>query len=191
MKYADIDRRVTETVADYIRHGYSINTSTMHGSQGEVAHIDLTDGKTLIRIYVQHFWLKDDFSNDGYEIIVGEADGSMRGAIWNNRLAVIRRDEFYEIGKTHGLPAWFGSRDEAIAADNIRVNRYAHRYEPISRYDLPEYTIGIAVKYIRRMLGIKKPSRANLRVRHAIRSKDGRLYGQYIITYYGKPYILH
>lgn len=111
MKYADINRRVTEIVADYIQRGYSINTATMEGSQGEAASIDLTDGKNVIRIFVQRFWLKDDLYNDGYELIVGEADrgirahqpaGRMYETIWNNKLNVIRRDEFYEIGKTHG-----------------------------------------------------------------------------------------
>lgn len=106
MKYADINRRVTEIVADYIQRGYSINTATMEGSQGEVASIDLTDGKNVIRIFVQRFWLKDDLYNDGYELIVGEADrgirahqpdGRMYETIWNNKLNVIRRDEFYEI----------------------------------------------------------------------------------------------
>ncbi|MBU8988130.1 hypothetical protein KTF61_00735 [Faecalibacterium prausnitzii] len=200
MKYADINRRVTEIVADYIQRGYSINTATMEGSQGEVASIDLTDGKNVIRIFVQRFWLKDDLYNDGYELIVGEADrgirahqpaGRMYETIWNNKLNVIRSDEFYEIGKTHGRPAWFGSRDEAVAAENIRVNRYAHRYEPVSKDSLSDYAAKIAKRYICRVTGIKHPNRAKINVRHAIRRDDGRVYGQYIVTYNGKSYILH
>lgn len=35
MKYADINRRVTEIVADYIQRGYSINTATMARTSSE------------------------------------------------------------------------------------------------------------------------------------------------------------
>ena len=115
----------------------------------------------------------------------------MYETIWNNKLNVIRRDEFYEIGKTHGRPAWFGSRDEAVAAENIRVNRYAHRYEPVSKDSLSDYAAKIAKRYICRVTGIKHPNRAKINVRHAIRRDDGRVYGQYIVTYNGKSYILH
>lgn len=45
MKYIDINRKFTETVSSYIAQGYIINTASMSGSQGEVAHIDLTNGK--------------------------------------------------------------------------------------------------------------------------------------------------
>lgn len=34
MKFADINRHVTEIVADYIQRGYSINTATMEGESG-------------------------------------------------------------------------------------------------------------------------------------------------------------
>lgn len=49
----------------------------------------------------------------------------------------------------------------------------------------------IAERYISRVTGIKHPNRAKLNVRHAIRRDDGRVYGQYIVTYNGKSYILH
>lgn len=42
-----------------------------------------------------------------------------------------------------------------------------------------------------RVTGIKHPNRAKINVRHAIRRDDGRVYGQYIVTYNGKSYILH
>ena len=52
MKYADINRRFTEIVAEWLAKGYSINTASMSGSQGETAKIDLTDGKEIVRILV-------------------------------------------------------------------------------------------------------------------------------------------
>lgn len=53
MKYADINRRFTEIVAEWLAKGYSINTASMSGSQGETAKIDLTDGKEIVRILVK------------------------------------------------------------------------------------------------------------------------------------------
>lgn len=50
MKYIDINQRFTAKVAEYIAKGYTINTATMSGSQGEVAHVDLTDGKQVVRV---------------------------------------------------------------------------------------------------------------------------------------------
>ena len=45
MKYIDINQRFTAKVAEYIAKGYTINTATMSGSQGEVAHVDLARGR--------------------------------------------------------------------------------------------------------------------------------------------------
>ena len=74
MKYADINKQYTATVADYLAKGYTINTRTMCGSQGDYAHIDLTNGAEVIRIMVDTFHEWTDISLDGLEIIVGRAD---------------------------------------------------------------------------------------------------------------------
>ena len=42
MKYAEINKRYTEIVSEYISKGYILNTATMAGSQGEIASVDLT-----------------------------------------------------------------------------------------------------------------------------------------------------
>lgn len=50
--FADINRRYTDIVNDYIQSGYDINTSTMSDSQGEIAKIDLTNGTEIVRILI-------------------------------------------------------------------------------------------------------------------------------------------
>lgn len=55
MNYADINKQYTATVAGYLAKGYTINTRSMCGSQGDYAHIDLTDGTEVIRIMVDTF----------------------------------------------------------------------------------------------------------------------------------------
>ncbi len=55
MKYIDINQKFTAKVAEYIAKGYTINTATMSGSLGEVAHVDLTDGKQVVRVLLDSF----------------------------------------------------------------------------------------------------------------------------------------
>jgi len=50
MKFETINRKFTEVVSEWIGKGYAFNTATMGGSQGEIAKVDLTDGKEIIRI---------------------------------------------------------------------------------------------------------------------------------------------
>ena len=72
MKYIDINQKFTAKVAEYIAKGYTINTATMSGSQGEVAHVDLTDGKQVVRVLLDSFTEYDSFNSlSGLEIVVG------------------------------------------------------------------------------------------------------------------------
>ena len=48
MKFIDINREFTAAANSYMAQGYYINAGTMGGSQGEVAHIDLTNGTEII-----------------------------------------------------------------------------------------------------------------------------------------------
>lgn len=202
MKFADINRQFTEIAKSYLDHGYHINTATMGPSSGEVAHLDLTNGSVVIRIALQSFFKDDDFYNEGYELIVGganeatpDAQPSMFVSIWNNRLHVVERHKFFCVGnvrggKHHGEP-FYGTRDDAEAATKTRSDRAAAIYMSTRPTVMVNGVAKIAERYICRIAGIKHPNRAKLNVRHAIRREDGRVYGQYIITYNGKSYILH
>ena len=104
MNYVDINKKYTATVAEYMAKGYTINTRTMSGSQGDYAHIDLTDGTEVIRIMVDTFHEWTDISLDGLEIIVGRADSEVipncendYHTLWNTNLDIISRERFYSI----------------------------------------------------------------------------------------------
>lgn len=77
MTYEDINNRFTEIVAEYIAKGYTFNTSSMGGSQGEIANIDLTNGKEIIRVVVSSFnnWRE---SVEGVEISIGKSTDNVR-----------------------------------------------------------------------------------------------------------------
>ena len=70
MKYAEINKIFTNKVNEYLANGYTINSATMSGSQGEVAKIDLTNGNEIIRIMIDECW-ENHHAYNGYEIIVG------------------------------------------------------------------------------------------------------------------------
>lgn len=53
MTYADINKVFTAEVNKYLERGYHFNTATMRGSQGEIAHIDLTDGAEVVRVLLR------------------------------------------------------------------------------------------------------------------------------------------
>ena len=132
MNYADINKRYTATVAEYMAKGYTINTRTMTGSQGDYAHIDLTDGTEVIRILVDTFHEWTDVSLDGLEIIVGRADGEVKPnsendyhTLWNNKLDIISQERFYEIGADRHHRKFYGTLEEAAAAQQLKFKRYA------------------------------------------------------------------
>ena len=58
MKFIDINRKFTAAVSSYMAQGYYINAASMSGSQGEIAHIDLTDGKQMCCFICNLRWSK-------------------------------------------------------------------------------------------------------------------------------------
>ena len=53
MKKQDIRRIYTQKVTELLTQGYTIYPDTMNGSQGEIAHIDLTDGNEIVRVLLE------------------------------------------------------------------------------------------------------------------------------------------
>lgn len=145
MKYIDINQKFTAKVAEYIAKGYTINTATMSGSQGEVAHVDLTDGKQVVRVLLDSFTEYDSFNSlSGLEIVVGTPadkvvpyDTVRYNTIWNNRLEVIESERFYEIGssKRRGN-TFYGTKAEAEQAEALSVERYKAKSKTSPYIDL-------------------------------------------------------
>lgn len=111
------------------------------------------------------------------------------------RLHVVERHKFFCTGSVlkgkHRGERFYGTRDEAEVAAKTRSDRAVAIYMSACPSVMTSRAAKIAERYISRVTGIKHPNRAKLNVRHAIRRDDGRVYGQYIVTYNGKSYILH
>lgn len=79
MKFIDINRKFTAAVSSYMAQGYYINAASMSGSQGEIAHIDLTDGKQIVRVLLDSFTEWEDYNQlEGLKLVVGIAADNVK-----------------------------------------------------------------------------------------------------------------
>lgn len=189
MKYADINKRYTAIVTDYMAQGYTINTRSMAGSQGDYAHIDLTDGTEVIRIMVDTFHDWTDISLEGLEIVVGRADSEVEPhsesdyhTLWNTKLTIISKERFYEIGASRRHGKFYGTLEEATAAQQLKYQRYRARHQSPNAQDITEKAMEIAKRIIRREFKVKRICEADVTV-----SKSNN---RYTVKYKGKAYCL-
>ena len=125
----DIEKIYTDTIIEYVNKGYRINSSTMSGSQGEIAKVDLTNDKEIIRIMLNHgtnfgerYWV------DYIKLTVGRNTDKLRGSymdiIWNEHLEIISEISFYKIGHNGD---YYGTKEEAIEAMKKSYDRIKNR----------------------------------------------------------------
>lgn len=205
MKFESINRRYTEVIAEWMAKGYTINTATMGGSQGEVGKIDLTDGKEIIRVMLDSFGKPCEkigdryYHMEGVDLIVGRVTDKVtpNGSdtwenIWNEHLEILASEKFYEIGRARrSREKWYGTRDEAIAQQNKSSARYSGRYNP-EREELSEAAKEIVLPFVRRQPRCKtvKASEIESITKHHIESRTGKRYIKYTIKARGQVFNL-
>lgn len=172
MKFADINKRFTEIVAEYIANGYTIHTTTMSGCQsGSIANVDLTDGKEIIRVVIEteSFW--DDYKTcveNGMEcfcyytvkVVVGRCTDNVRinernnDIVWNHHLEIISCDTFYRIG---GYDSdFFGTKEDSQNQQRKSRERYKYRHsEPRKEKVFPVSANAIMLPFMKRQQGCK------------------------------------
>ena len=195
MNQNDISRAFTEKVADLLAQGYQICPSTMNGSQGEIAHVDLYKGEEIIRVLLDHFCGYDEMPN-GLQLIVGRNTDPIRlnrfdvlgNTIWNNHLEILSEIRFCQLADNYYTDAEAGR-----AVQQKRCARWkAHREG--ARCDMPDAFKSAALKYIRRQPRMKTCKLEEItRVARINRSSWGKvtpeLYG-YEIEVRGKTFQL-
>lgn len=139
MKFIDINREFTAAANSYMAQGYYINAGTMGGSQGEVAHIDLTNGTEIIRVLLTTF--NNYLGTEGVELIVGRVKDDIKpnqedrwNTVWNERLEVISNKKFYRLNN-RAQDGFYGTEEEANAAEEKRFDRYKSRRSNDSALD--------------------------------------------------------
>lgn len=122
----ELDEIYTSLVTKYLRKGYIVNTTRMAGSQGEVAHIDLTKGDKTIRILMDNGYNTgdghSDFVWDHHDrlvILVGEVTDDDRSTIWNNHLKVIEKHVFCKLSDT-----FYVTVDQIPRIAELQKNRF-------------------------------------------------------------------
>ena len=180
MKYAEINKKFTDKVNEYLNKGYIINSATMTGSQGEVAKVDLTNGKEIIRVMIDECWYGCYSDYKGYEIYVGKAINTEHKIhsygsfekIWNNELIEIFSEKYYKADR-YRHKDWFVTEEEIRHISKKWEERIVNRWS--SSTSLPDKAKDIALKYVRKQ---PKCSRARKESVQIIKNTDG-----YFISY--------
>ena len=201
MNSAELDRKVTDIVTDYISRGYTINLATMQSLSGdEMGKVDVTNGKEVIRILLEEFretveWVdgKWNFRLPGVRLVVGRATEKLtphrRGidGIWNHRLDIISEEKFYRVGDRCWKDDWYGTKDEAIAREKKHRQRLRNSWE--GEYVLfGENAKAIVLPFLRRQKNCKTATAKNI-TRVSKRYRDGHP-TEYVVAYKGRDFVL-
>ena len=197
MKFAEINAIFTSKVAEYIAKGYTINTNTMAGHQGEIGKIDLRKGNEVIRVLLdtehQHF-------REAVVLIVGRntderisksLERESCEAIGNNRLEIIEKRTFWQMQKDYREIDYYLEDEEGQEA--IERSRGRHTCEP-DLHPRMDYSNNDAVKAailpaVRRHLD--KPRMKADRIATVIRTWDEGRYNYYVTTKGGSRVTRH
>lgn len=132
-----------------------------------------------------HVW--DSIPLDGVEIIVGRADSEVEPhsendyhILWNNKLTIISQERFYEVGDNRRHGKFYGTREDAVAAQEKRYQRYTTRHEGSKAEDITTKAMKIAKRIIRREFNVKRICEADVTV--------SKYNGTYTIKYRDKAY---
>lgn len=186
MKKQDINRIYTEKVAELLACGYQINTETMSGSQGEWAHIDLTDGSEILRVLVDSHSSFSEGYDEIVRITVGRCTDRIRGrwdTIWNNHLEIISQIELAKISEDFYTTVEEGKR--------MAEKRFA-RWRALrgqKAQDLSPAHKSIALRWLRRQPRMKTCQLADITKMVRTTRRDGTVC--YEITAKGKNFSLH
>ena len=195
MKKQEIRNIYTQKVTELLAKGYTIFPDTMNGSQGEIAHIDLTNGSEIVRVLLERglLWSRigDGFHGDAVKLTVGRAAADTwigdrwDGTIWNNRLEKISEIEWAEVnGSREG---WYTDLDEAARIGHIQRERYL-RKSAARREELGDAYKSIALRWLRKQPKMKTAKLSDIEKVERCWSDNGKRSFQ--ITAKGKRYTL-
>ena len=158
----DIRRIYTQKVTELLNQGYILFPDTMNGHQGEIAHIDLTDGSQIVRVLLERglCWshINDGFHGDTVTLTIGRAAADTwvgehwDGLLWNNRLEKIFEISWAEInGSGEG---WYTELDDAARIGHIRRERYIAQAKG-TREELGEAYKSAALRWVKKQPRMK------------------------------------
>jgi len=181
----DIRTLYTQKVTELLAQGYQINPETMGGSQGEMAHIDLTNGSEVLRVLIETRGSFGEAYGDLLTIRVGKCTDDLTGGwktIWNNHL-----DTRFEIKFDRLREGYYTTLVDGKRCAEKRFARWKQKKIP-DYTDLGDAYKSIALHWLRRqprMKSVKLEDITRVRRKH---TRDGRV--RYDIEARGKGYVL-
>lgn len=195
MKHTEIEAIFTAKVAEFISNGYTINATTMAGSQGEIAKIDFRKGNEIIRVMLatDTEWT-DNGTRDMVKFTVGRSTENLANdnrpfdtmgiTFWNNRMEIIEERRFYRIDNRANFYT-----EDVVEYDEMRrkqYQRYRNRDDRRGRKELPEAARKIVKSLIKRKTGKSRVSSKEIKVIKMEATKTDR--PVYYAEYHGKTY---
>ncbi len=182
----DVNRIFTEKVAELLAQGYQIHTSTMGGSQGEIAHIDLSKGSEILRVLLDRESDWGEACGDYLAIRVGRNTDQLWNrwddTIWNNHLEILSEIKLAKITDTY-----FTTPEAAKEIGKKRVARWkSHAGTP--REELGGAYRSIALRWLRKQPKMKTCKADDIESMVRITDSKGRV--SYEIKAKGKRYTL-
>ncbi len=202
MKKQDIRNIYTQKVTELLDQGYTIFPDTMNGSQGEIAHIDLTDGSEIVRVLLERsaHWDREEngYMGDTIRLTVGRA-GSDKwlgdrwdGTIWNNRLEPLFQIEWAWItDRRRGN--WYTDMEEARRISALRWERYkAQHTDEYQSEDLGTAYKSAALSWVKRQPRLKTCRLEDITAMRRIRRvyRDGKTERYFEIEAHGQELTL-
>ena len=196
MKKQDIRRIYTQKVTELLNQGYTIFPDTMSGHQGEIAHIDLTNGSEILRVLLNR-GSRWDRSEGGYNgdticLTVGKASPDTRvfdnwdGIIWNNRLEPRFQIEWAWIGGNR-KSEWYTDLEEGSRISRIQWERYKAQ-QTENREVLGEAFKSAALKWLRKQPRMKTCKLEDIEKIERVWDRKGKR--SFEITAKGKRYTI-
>lgn len=198
MKKTAVERMYTAKVAELLNQGWHIHTSTMPGHQGEVAHVDLTDGSEIRRalLYREMTWGRSDADFYGHKLIIlvgKNTDPIWPGwdsTLWNNHIEVCSQIELAEIQEPdrYHPEGWYTDMATAREIQRIRNERREARRIPTERV-LGTAFKSIALRWVRKQPRMKTTKLEDITKVARYTSRDGST--GFKIEAKGKTFTLH
>lgn len=169
MRHEDIETIFSAKVAELIANGYRINASTMGGSQGEIAKVDLRRGKEILRILLHHYPVRDEdhLNYEAVTLTVGRNTDrvleshpfSSYDTIWNQNLEPVEERTFYRIDTDADY--FSEDREEIRAQVRVRYARWNARRSANAELNLTKAQ-KIVLPFIRRQPGCKSKKESDI-----------------------------
>jgi len=154
MTRKDLDRIYTAKVTELLAQGYQIHTGTMRGSQGELAHIDLSKGSEIIRVLMEQKYDRHSECGDCISIRVGRNTEPLRGgwddSIWNERLETLS-----EIKLAKVTDNYFTTMEEGETISNKRMSRWQRDTDQNEHKKLGDAYKSIALRWLQKQPRMK------------------------------------